>query len=512
MSGKQIPITYATEAESSLLACLAYNNAWISETGPLRDRPDWTSHTNRRLIETVFDLIAAGKVADENSICEEYLFRAASEGVLVDIADIRAKLYTPDVISPLSARTYAEQIIRAAYSRAAAKHAEKIAAAAFSAPESVADLLHERDEDLRQFSLDEDATTFRYQLLSSAEAINLEPSFGILGNILYESSIAILFARSGRWKSFLAQSIGYAVASGGTLFGRQAKQGSVVYVAAEGARNIGKRLKALQRYHADDEPPSAFHVLGRSLNLLDQASVSTFIRDVGAQLSDEPPALVIIDTIARSMPGGDENAAKDINTIYDALGQIKAAFDCCVLAIHHDGKEAARGARGSSAIYDNADTVLTITGGEPGKLVHPGDVLLLECSKPKEDEQFEPIAFTTQPDKWATDDGQFVSSLVVVPASFDEIAPHPLTDNQLASLRCLLNTRDGLVYGDWERMSGLGHGSFANARKALDVRGLCRRDSSTKRYFATAFAARTFGDSGTTPHVAIIPESTGSTG
>lgn len=475
------PDEYPTEAESALLACLCENNAWIEHCGPLAHHPEWISNSRKDAATVVFDLIHAGQVADEISVSDELRRRLDPPPTY---SEVNALLYTSAPVSGFSARTYAEQIIRAASERHAYRWGEKIALAALENGDTLQSLVDARAADLAAFQNCGDNPRLVYQLLTAEQAEALEPSQGILGDILYESSVAILYAKSGRWKSFLGLAMGFACATGGTLFGRRSRQGSVVYIAAEGARNIGKRITALRMQHDRHGETIPLYVLGRSVNLLDASGVRRLISDIRAQLGDAP-LLVIIDTMARSMPGGNENDAKDINAVYDAAQAIKEAFGCCALIVHHDGKETTRGARGSSAIYGNADTVLRITGHEASTTIFPGDTVKLECEKPKDDAPFDAISFTTEKRQWATESGVFYSSLVVTPSVTQEEAdePRPLTELQESVLSVLTAVfPDGLTSAEWEEESGVSERTFYKIRKALEERKLCWLDRETKTY------------------------------
>jgi hypothetical protein len=75
---------------------------------------------------------------------------------------------------------------------------------------------------------------------------------------------------------------------------------------------------------------------------------------------------VVIDTLSKSMPGLEENSARDMSVVVDRLEQIEAAICCCVLGIHHTGKNKDAGHRGSAVLKDGVDFHLAITEGPNG--------------------------------------------------------------------------------------------------------------------------------------------------
>jgi hypothetical protein len=71
--------------------------------------------------------------------------------------------------------------------------------------------------------------------------------------------------------------------------------------------------------------------------------------------------VVVIDTLARAMPGKDENSATDMSAAIACAGMISTAFDCLCILVHHSGKDASRGARGHSSLLGAADAELAVT-------------------------------------------------------------------------------------------------------------------------------------------------------
>jgi hypothetical protein len=135
----------------------------------------------------------------------------------------------------------------------------------------------------------------------------------------------------------------------------------VLYCASEGAYGLGKqRLPALA--HALKLPleklDAQLSLVDEAVNLLDREDVDALIE----ANADFRPDIVVIDTLAASSPGADENSAATASLMSGggAVGQIKRAFSALVIVLHHTGKDETRGARGSSAFEGNADFVLEL--------------------------------------------------------------------------------------------------------------------------------------------------------
>ena len=116
--------------------------------------------------------------------------------------------------------------------------------------------------------------------------------------------------------------------------------------------------------------------------------VSTFIRELKAAVP-EPPSLVIFDTLARCMAGGDENSAKDMGLLIAGADRIRAELGCAVLLVHHTNKSG-ESERGSTALRGGVDTLLKLKKNDEGTLT-------LECEKQKDAAPFGPIHLQLKP-------------------------------------------------------------------------------------------------------------------
>jgi RecA-family ATPase len=72
--------------------------------------------------------------------------------------------------------------------------------------------------------------------------------------------------------------------------------------------------------------------------------------------------LVIIDTFARAIPGGNENDALDVGIAVAGADRIRAETGAAVGFVHHAGKDPTKGARSSSALRAATDTEIKIEG------------------------------------------------------------------------------------------------------------------------------------------------------
>jgi hypothetical protein len=157
-------------------------------------------------------------------------------------------------------------------------------------------------------------------------------------------------------KSFLTFDLMMHVAMGWQYRGRRVKQGVVVYCALEGAEGFRARVEAFRREKLSEDASPPFHLMASSLSLV--ADHPTFLADIRAQLGEERPAVVVIDTLNRSLAGS-ENDDKDMNAYVKAADALRDAFDCAVIIVHHCGHGGDR-PRGHSLLMGALDIQIAV--------------------------------------------------------------------------------------------------------------------------------------------------------
>lgn len=192
------------------------------------------------------------------------------------------------------------------------------------------------------------------------------PSTENLGDTRFVSSgLNVIFGASGAYKSFYALDAAL----------RLAQTHPVVYIAAEGRSGLGARVGAWCSYHKLN--PGQLQFLCEEVNLRDSAIIANLTRT----FSPVKPKLIVVDTLARCMLGGDENSAKDVGLAIHGCSQLQRAFAAAVCLIHHTNR-ADRGERGSGALRGAADLMMEVVSMGDG-------VIRVSCSKSKDREPWE---------------------------------------------------------------------------------------------------------------------------
>lgn len=167
-------------------------------------------------------------------------------------------------------------------------------------------------------------------------------------------------------KSFLVFDIMMHVALGWPYRGRRVRRGAVVYCALEGAGAFANRVEAFRQVRlAEAVGEVPFHLVASPMSLVaDQAALVASIR---AQLGTVRPAVVVIDTLNRSLAGS-ESDDRDMAAYVKAADAVRDAFSCAVIVVHHCGHEGTR-PRGHSSLIGAVDAQISVKRDEAGNIV-----------------------------------------------------------------------------------------------------------------------------------------------
>jgi hypothetical protein len=293
----------------------------------------------------------------------------------------------------------------------------------------------------------------------------------LIAGILPENGFAVIYGPPGSKKSFIALDWASCIATGLPWNGRKVTQGDVVYIYAEGKSALKLRNAAWYEHH--EEKPERLRFINQSINISDPAKVKHLIASIRADGVD--PQFLIIDTLARNFGDGDENSAKDMNAFVAGADALREAFPgCTVLVVHHTGKDARNGARGSSVLNGAEDAAIEVVSGAEAKHGH------INCKKQKDADCFGTIGFQLLPvGKSAVLQWSTASAGLGVTAAVVRVPP-----SETAILRAILAFPDGATYTDLLSKSKLKDRTFADAVKRLKLQGKLLYDEKTKLYSA----------------------------
>ena len=212
-----------------------------------------------------------------------------------------------------------------------------------------------------------------FRTLSLGDIKELPEPEWIADGWLQADSFAVLYGAPGSTKSFWALDLCLSIASGIPFQGNAVKQGQVLMAAGEGLRGLKWRIESwmLANPEADEKMIlENFRVIPCVPHLLEKDSVAMMINTAEkmAEQEDNPLRLVVIDTWARALLGGDENSQKDAGVAIEACERVRRITGASILVVHHSGVEGTR-ERGSTALRGAADTSIQAQRDEVSKVV-----------------------------------------------------------------------------------------------------------------------------------------------
>jgi AAA domain len=198
---------------------------------------------------------------------------------------------------------------------------------------------------------------FRLERFKNLKA-STAPAYLVKG-MLPRTGIVVIWGPPKCGKTFGTFDMVMHVAIGWEYRGRRVRHGTVIYFAAEGAPGLRARSEAWRKHHLADDPDRdvPFYLIDAGLDLARDAN--ELIADIRAGLGATPPAIVVIDTLNRTIDGSESKDA-DMGRYLKAADAIHRAFDCLVIIVHHCGKDPKR-PRGHTSLEGTADAQIAVT-------------------------------------------------------------------------------------------------------------------------------------------------------
>ena len=284
----------------------------------------------------------------------------------------------------------------------------------------------------------------RFRVKTLAEFQSREPANWIIYNVLPKAELGVVFGQPGCGKSFWTLDLVAAIARHEKWNGHYTRPASVAYLIAEGAGGFRRRVDA---YIARNQCPDF------DLGIIDGApnmSAVPDIKELVAEIKKYRNALdlLVIDTLAATTPGMDENSSKDMGKVLANCKTLTAETGAMVLLVHHSGKSGDRGARGHSSLRGAADVEFEIE-----QCGDPGNTRVAKITKLKDgSDQGREWFFTLQPFELGTEEfeGQVfpIVSCTVAPAA----APiRRLTPGTLEDIEALIQVTLDAIVSDTSR-------------------------------------------------------------
>jgi len=215
-------------------------------------------------------------------------------------------------------------------------------------------------------SVDPEPRKFRFRLISFQEMRpGIEPTY-LVDELIPSAGLVLVWGKQKTFKSFWLLDLTLHIAMGWAYRDHAVRQGAVIYCAFEGAHGFKGRVEALRRhYQIADSTAVPLYVMPGQADLIKDSKA--LVADFKAQLGDAVPAIVVLDTLNRSLVGS-ESSDEDMTAYTAAAEAIRNAFGCVVVIVHHCGYDETH-ARGHTSLPAAVDAELSVARDEGSPLV-----------------------------------------------------------------------------------------------------------------------------------------------
>lgn len=360
------PAPHNLEAEQALLGAILVNNEALDRVSGFLTPEHFYEPLHATIFETLATLIHAGNLATPITV-KSFFETAEPIDAHTSVPQYLGRL-AANATTVINAAEYGRTVCELATRRKLILLADDLARAAYDGDpkKSSGDILAQHETALGRL-INSGSVGAVEQLIEFAENAAIEDGIeDVVQGLIPAGGVGLLYGPSGLGKTFIAIHLAESIAKGAPFFGRRARAGANLYVALEGRGRFGRRLAALVRSGALPSRRVATLLKNITLGRGDgaDAGVSTII-DAASRLAKAaglPVALIVIDTLARALAGDNENEAGAVSSVINQAARIASKTGAAVLIIHHPGKDADRGMRGSSSLFADADFVLRIDG------------------------------------------------------------------------------------------------------------------------------------------------------
>lgn len=241
----------------------------------------------------------------------------------------------------------------------------------------------------------------------------------LVGNIIREKESMLLYAAPKQGKTAIALTMYFHLATGFDLGKLAVKEmRPVLYLALEGTVAIKQRISAMKRYYQEqgiDMPKEIpMFVLERPVDLTKEENRINLANEIKQfdeycmETYGTPLAAVCVDTLTKSMPGGDQNDVKETSKVFNITSQLRARGVVANVGYVHHAKKANGMVRGSSDIEAEVDITLKVDKDEKR-----GYKLFVEAARSIE--EGEEWWFETHPVELEIDFDKSIRSFVMLP-------------------------------------------------------------------------------------------------
>jgi AAA domain len=191
------------------------------------------------------------------------------------------------------------------------------------------------------------------------------------------------------------------------------------------------------------------------------------------------PDLIVFDTLARVSVGKDENSARDMGQVVEALDLLRRKYSATILLLHHTRK-GGDSERGSSALRGAADVMIEC------KASSYAEVLELKCTKMKDSQPFDTLELGLH--KEELPNGHSSLTVGPTPNVLDRVAKGSTSSVEQDTIIqivdqnvCGTNCSSGQLYAAFQARSCASKSTFFRALSAARAAGRIHATGSGKQ-------------------------------
>ena len=272
----------------------------------------------------------------------------------------------------------------------------------------------------------------------------------LMPGVFDEGAMTVIYGASNSGKTFFAMDIALHIAASMRWRDRQPRQGAILYMAHEGGRGAVNRVIAWRMHHGISDCP--FFLVRSNVNLLDPDADTNSVIATCKQIEDElgmAVKLIVSDTLARAMSGGNENNPEDMGRVVGNGDKIRNETTANLTWVHHSGKDEAKGARGHSSLRAATDTEIEVSASADGGR------RVARTTKQREMESGETYGFSLRPVEIAPSiDGRKPVASCVVEHDFEAV-PERGKRQPTQQAQAVFRVLADLINVSGEMMSGM---------------------------------------------------------
>jgi hypothetical protein len=212
---------------------------------------------------------------------------------------------------------------------------------------------------------------------------SLPPAQWLVKDWIPERSTGIFYGKWAAGKSFIGFDLALHLAYGMPDWHGAALPGQSIHVlviAREGHQGFVNRVDAFKKQYGLVDDPDHITFMRGSVSFMRDEEFVALLEAIKADST--PYKLVIVDTVARVLPGVDMNEQQTVTLFMERIGLLAEVTGASSIGVHHQNKSG--GMMGSTFFEANADFVFEVSrdGEEDGPL-KSGEI---QCTKMKDGE------------------------------------------------------------------------------------------------------------------------------